>query len=783
MPVYTTRRRTRFVYRSGSPFGRRLPFSKAAGGSVTVDLSADPALAVWSAVDPTVVLGSITIGLSADPALAAWSAIDPAVILGSQTLDLSGDPALASWSAVDPTVILGAIDLSGDPAIASWSAVDPTVILGSITIDLSADTATAAWSAVDPTVIYGSLTIDLSADPATASWSAVDPTVSIGSGSITYDASGVPATAAWSVPDPVTIRALLSQQVGTDGGYTDVSPKQVVRTWGGRVYIFAVDCASYPCEATGQTIRAYKGDQDGIPSSFTRMDTADEHSGIAGWAVGIDSAGIVHVAWTYRTSVGDTLEGLRYAQYDTVTDQWGSATTIVSGGLTDGVGQGVQTVSLAVDGSDVPHIVYLSGNGTNRRLYYRNRSGGTWSSATQLDTGVSYTGNLRAWHPNIAFDDSGNRVVAWVRGSFNDTDDGTVYSIVYRSGAWQTEVAVSTASAALTSIDQSTSLLVTPDGTYHIAYISTIAVGRYIRYAYSTDDGASWTHNNPGSGTQATHSPSLGLGSVPNTIRIYGHGTPDGSNHGENLYYFQGAGGAATWDAWALIITGANFDSSVSTRWSQYHHYHRGMLDFAYWDDRYPNDLYYGVQDVSIPVDLSSLPAVATWSAVDPTVNTSGVVYDAGAVPAVATWTAVDPTVIQSSMTVNLSADSALASWTAVDPAVILGGIILDLSGNPATAIWSAVDPTVIRGSIAIDLSGDVATAAWTAVDPTLVLSSMTVDIGSLPAIASWSAVDPVVVTGTAAQAGKVEIIYRYGSGVTIYQRPTIVEIIGRPVP
>lgn len=554
---------------------------------------------------------------------------------GTYRLPTPPRPHGATWWPAPPVAPTPSAVLRFRPAEPWWHVVDPaqqpvrprptppwwTVGTGPVIVDLSGDPAVANWSAVDPTVILGSITINLGGDPALATWSAVDPTVILGG---PIDLASLPATAAWSAADPVVMRTRVSQSLGTGTGYTDVNPQQVIRTQQNRVYIFAVDCASYPCEATSQTIRAYRADQDGIPSSFTRMNSAGEPSGIAGWAVGLDSTGIVHVAWTYRTVLGGTLDGLRYAQYNTLTDTWGGVTTVISGGLTDGVGQGMQTISLAVDASDVPHIVYLSGNGAARRVYYRNRAGGTWSAATQLDGGVTYVGNERAWHPNIIFDDTGNRVVALMRGTFNDTNDGTVFTTVYKSGAWQAVVNVSGVGRALTGIDNSTSLMVTPDGRYHLTFVA-IEGTRYIRYYYSDTTGDSWSANHPGASVQGTHNPRLGPGSVPSTIRIYGHGAPDGTNHGINLYYFQGAGGLAAWGPWTLIVTGNNFDSSVNARWSRYNNWHRGYLDFAYWRDIYPNDLYYGVEDVSIPVDVAASPAVAAWSAVDPAVLIAGV--------------------------------------------------------------------------------------------------------------------------------------------------------------
>jgi len=52
------------------------------------------------------------------------------------------------------------------------------------------------------------------------------------------------------------------------------------------------------------------------------------------------------------------------------------------------------------------------------------------------------------------------------------------------------------------------------------------------------------------------------------------------------------------WSARKLYATGS-FDASVSTRWSQYFHRYPLTLDVVYWDQNYPNVLYYGADVVA----------------------------------------------------------------------------------------------------------------------------------------------------------------------------------------
>lgn len=411
---------------------------------------------------------------------------------------------------------------------------------------------------------------------------------------------------AGSVTATPSIRQALpasAHQIAVGPGYTDVSPKHLVRTSDNRLWIAASDCDSYPnCSANGQSQRLhlYRADQTGLPASFTRQQPAGEPSAIASLAMAVDGANQLHLAWVDRTAT--TAQNLKYTTFDTTTQQWSGAVETLDEALNYGeVGQGVQGLALALDATGHPHVIYLKGAQPNRRVFYRSRDGGRWTTARQVDDGVAYPGNQKAWHPNLAFDTQGRLVAAWLRGSFNTDNDGTILTRVRElDGSWSGTVNVSGDGMARVTIDQSTSLLITADNRYHLTYINQ--PDDAIRYAYSDDRGRTWRHNNPGGGSQATHNPSLG----PNGsggLRLYGHGTPHPSpdGHGDNLYFFEGAGGPAVWGGWTLYTTGA-FDSSVNTRWSQFFFFHASVLDVSYWADPYPNTLFAGVDVIDGPI-------------------------------------------------------------------------------------------------------------------------------------------------------------------------------------
>lgn len=380
-------------------------------------------------------------------------------------------------------------------------------------------------------------------------------------------------------------------------GYTDVSPKQLVRTSANRLYVAASTCNAYPCTDLSQKLQMFQATSTAIPVGFKHVDANAEPSGVATVAIAIDDNNRIHVAWTDRTSSGSSINRLRYTTFDTATNTWSGQIETIDASLNvslDGGGQGVQSVALALDANAVPHLVYLrqASADSGRRIYYRNRIGGSWGAAQRLDDGIDYGANQKAWHPNLAFDTAGRILAVWERGSFNASNDGTIFGRVRETnGTWQTTVNISGTDAARVTIDQSTSLLITPDNRYHITWLTS--PNDYIRYQYSDSLGQSWSFNNPASGKQVTHNPSLGYAN--GKLRIYGHGTPadlpDG--HGDDLYYFEGSGGSASWGSWTKIVSGA-YDSSINTRWSQYFHYFPNTVDIAYWADPYPNELFVG---------------------------------------------------------------------------------------------------------------------------------------------------------------------------------------------
>ena len=386
--------------------------------------------------------------------------------------------------------------------------------------------------------------------------------------------------------------------VSVGDGYTDVTPRQVVRTSDNRLYVSSWKFDTYPHGGIGggnyntQTLRMYRADQVGVPATFTRLDQANEPAGVVSWSMAIDGNDQIHVVWTVRAtwSTDTGVDNIvRYCVFDTNDDTWGAVETIETAAAISETGQGDELCAIAIDGSNVPHIVYLKSDGTRRRVNYRNRSGGSWSSATIVDD-QSFGANQKCWHPGICFDGAGRIVVTWLRGAFELSDDGRIFVRTYSGGAWGTTHDVVGANVYV-GIDTGTPVFIDANNRYHICYLTTSAT-KYAQYRFSDDQGSTWTANHPGGGTAVGDDPTPGPG-ANGKVRIYKHGLAADSYP---IVYYEGDGGSAAWgSATTYSNTVTPNDCSVNVRWTQYWWNYPSTRDVAFWQSNYPtNALYIG---------------------------------------------------------------------------------------------------------------------------------------------------------------------------------------------
>jgi hypothetical protein len=497
-------------------------------------------------------------------------------------------------------------------------------------------------------------------------------------------------------------------------GFSDVSPHELVRTSTNILYAIVPDCPAYPCAGAGYTgpanaLHAYRAAAPGTPTAFNEVDIPHHPTGnIATAAAAIDGHGAIHVAWLTTNGSGNVF----YAPFDTTSDTWGATTTLATTNWTDW-NNTAEGVAVAVDAAGVPTVVYDSKGGDGLLHLWAASAADGWQP-TQLDD-VSLPVNAKPQHPALAFTAAGDLLVAYMVGTFNYVPDGVVYVRTRVGVAWGASAAIP--DTAMTTIDNGPSLLITPDGTRHLTFLNT---NDEIRYWYNPGDG--W-HGDQQPPVQQTHNPSLGPDGAGGVF-IYGHGAPVGGiqGHGDNLYSFHKPAGGA-WGLWTLYATGS-FDSSVSTRWSQFFHFFPQAIDIVYWSDLEPYTLFLG-SDIAPTAPAAHLvltgfpsptpagaPQPFALTAQDATANIAtgyvGTVHFASSDPLAAlphdyTFTAADHGTHAFSATLNTAGTQSL---TATDTAT--SGITGSQTGIAVNPVLTGVSPTSgpVGGGARVTLTG-----------------------------------------------------------------------------
>lgn len=364
-------------------------------------------------------------------------------------------------------------------------------------------------------------------------------------------------------------------------GFSDVGARQVVRSSEDRVFIVAP-------EIYKPYLRMFRATTPGSPAGFEESDpsrrpTADSSI----WAVdaAIDSSDQVHVL--YLTEAGAVV----YQTFDTTTAMWRSPIEIARSrwpNRNNDIRQGSAGVAIALDRTGVAHAVYGKTDGNVRRLYYNNNAGGRWDHETLIDTQPGRDHS----HGTLAFAPDGTLYVAWL---VTDGTRGAINMRALRNGAWDAVQVVDDNVFVNQgySIDQGPSLLVTPDGAVHVAYIgpyeavagspSGYEYGR-LRHRFSSDGGASWVADDPPA--RWTHNPGLATDPAGN-LYLFGHREHWQAEYcADMLVIAQPAG--QTWGRWRTLADGC-YDASVSVKWAQWWWNNPSVLDLIFWTERGPN--------------------------------------------------------------------------------------------------------------------------------------------------------------------------------------------------
>lgn len=345
-------------------------------------------------------------------------------------------------------------------------------------------------------------------------------------------------------------------------GSTDVIPHQLVRTNDDRLYIFV-------SQQYSPIIRAYWTTAAGFPATaaaFAGSTQITESSNPLSVEAVYDGGNIIHVLVNNNGGV------LKDHPFDITSNAFKPALSIASGNPTvAGAYIGTSGVSGMVDTTGNLHIAYWSsGNHITHRAYTYNSSTNVLtlvSGPTQVDSSGS------ANHPAVAISPLDNSLtVAWVSEATNPKK--ILAKTRTSAGVWGSIETASTApvwtsTSAGINIDQGPSVVISSDGTKHLAYIENYdGSGDYGRIHYVSNNGSGWADQ---ALTAYTHDPALALRSSGD-IYIIGHGFPLNSaclDMRDMCTIKKNSNG--TWGTPVLFAahSGSNsFDASPSVKWS-----------------------------------------------------------------------------------------------------------------------------------------------------------------------------------------------------------------------
>lgn len=379
-----------------------------------------------------------------------------------------------------------------------------------------------------------------------------------------------------------------SQRVGrvvVGAGIAEDTVRQVIRTGGGVVYVFAPDDTAQRRGSGPGVIRAYKGSSRGIPRAFAEVDPAHHPSSVATHVlyapdVRLDRHGIAHMVY-----VDEATDRLYYQTFSTMSDRWGPRQALGEGAVRNPgfystptrVFRNWASYGLVLDRLDVPHVVYCSGD----QVLSRMRSSRSWSSPRLVASGRS------PLHVQLAIDPAGSINATWLDDPLGST--AVMYARGTPGGVWTTPQSVDRGSPDVLSNvtdDQGPSIVVTSASVPYVLYLSgsissagqamSTATVRYLRDGRWHDDSP------PSSGYGITHSPQL-------------------YSRGDDLYLFLGHDAAGRWgylaqhagrpwSRYVVLDAASRMDGSVSVRWDPQRDHSSGIVDAVHHSEDYQGD-------------------------------------------------------------------------------------------------------------------------------------------------------------------------------------------------
>ena len=263
-----------------------------------------------------------------------------------------------------------------------------------------------------------------------------------------------------------------------------------------------------------------------------------------GWsyrpAIAIDSSDVIHVVWD------DGTPGNSAVYYKKSTN--GGETWSAVKRLTWTSGNSL-FLTIAVDSSEALHIAWIDSTPGNDEIYYKRSTdgGANWSAVKRL----SWTSG-NTWYPSVAADSGMAIYVAWTEYSPSDNE------IHYRTSADRGETWGAVKRLTWTSgYSFNPDVAVDSSDATHVVWDDDTVGADEIYYRGSADGGASWSPMKRLTWTTGTSNyPAVAAG-PSNTIHVVWHEAVMGS---EEIYYKKSVDGGAAWGPATML----NWTSSWS---------------------------------------------------------------------------------------------------------------------------------------------------------------------------------------------------------------------------
>jgi hypothetical protein len=357
-------------------------------------------------------------------------------------------------------------------------------------------------------------------------------------------------------------------------GIAEDTVRQVVRTSRQVVYVFAPDDTAQRQNSGAGVIRAYRGNQPGVPTAFAEVDAADHptSSGVHvlyAPDVRLDRHGVAHLVYADQAD-----DRVYYQTFSTRTDRWGPRIALGGGAVANPgfystptrVFRNWASYGLVLDAHDRPHVVYCSGNAVvSRVLSVRG-----WTKPRQIANGRS------PQHVQLANDPRGGIDAVWLDDPLGSA--AVMYAHASAVGRWSTPQVVDSGSPNVlndATDDQGPSIVVTRSGIPYVLYLrgtldsagkaNSTAVVRYRRGGVWHDDSP------PTTGYGITHSPQL-YGRGDDVYVFLGH---DAQIHWGYLVQRSGR----PWSRYVVLDATTAMDGSTSIRWDPARDSRGGIID------------------------------------------------------------------------------------------------------------------------------------------------------------------------------------------------------------